>query len=169
MGMPRHHDRNRSDWYIVLGVEPSATLVEIRAAYRRRALALHAERLHSTAPPRTLARAYDRLNALSEAYRVLRRPETRLAYDLACETRPASVVDIELAAPPARPRYETQARMPARSEDSRRRALGRVAVVIGFGLLVLGAVAINIAERRQVEASMISSPADRAPAPAAER
>ena len=168
MGMPRHHERNRPDWYTVLGVEPSATFPEIRAAYRRRALALHAERLHSTAPPRALARAYDRLNALSDAYRVLRHPETRRAYDVACDARSVSALEPELAVRPAQPRFAAPARQPARSERGRRR-LGRIAVIIGFVLLVLGAVAINIVERRQVEASVVSGPPGLATAPASER
>ncbi|MDA1184123.1 MAG: DnaJ domain-containing protein [Acidobacteria bacterium] len=190
--MPQRETHIPPDWYAVLGVAPSATIVEIRAAYRRRARVLHAERMQFTAPPRTLARAYDRLQAVSDAYRVLRHPETRRAYDLACHTRPASAPEPELTVQPARaffdsvetdkrgntlfdkawplrevldrnekrsqPRHDTQGGTPARSQGDRRRTRGRIAVVIAFGLLVLVAVAINIAERRQVEASMLSGP-----------
>ena len=156
MGVPSHHEQNGPDWYAVLGVDPCATLREIRVAYRRKAQALHAERLHATAAPRTLARAYHRLKALSDAYRTLRTPDTRRAYDLAREARLASVPE---PTPPVRrtPRRPGSAgRTPARSEEGRRRQLGRIAVVIGFGVLVLVAVAINIVERRQVEATAIS-------------
>jgi len=158
MGIPSHRQHDGPDWYAVLGVDPSATSAEIRAAYRRRALALHAERLHSTAAPRTLARAYDRLEAISGAYRVLREPETRRAYDLARDARSAATLDPAPAVRRSQPGYGSRITAPARSQQGRRRQRGRIAVVIGFGLLVLVAIAINIVERRQVEESLISGP-----------
>jgi curved DNA-binding protein CbpA len=166
MGQRDIHDR--PDWYAVLGVESSATFVEIRAAYRRHALALHAERLHSAETPPTLARAYDRLHELSDAYRTLRHPDTRRAYDLVREGRSSSVLDPAREARPAPPRYATRARQYGRPERDRRR-LGRIGVVLGFGLLVLWAVLASIAERRQAAASMLSNPSGIATAPASER
>jgi len=46
---------------------------------------------------------------------------------------------------------------PGQPERSRR-GLGRIAVVVGFGLLVLWAVLTTIAERREVEVSVRSPP-----------
>jgi curved DNA-binding protein CbpA len=157
------HDR--PNWYSVLGVKPSATFVEIRAAYRRQALALHADRLRSAETPTGLDRVYDRLNELGDAYRVLRHPNTRGAYDLARENHSSPLPDSVRKSEPALPRYKTRARRPGEN----RRRLGRVAVVLGFGLLVLWAVVVSIADRRQAAASMLSSPSGIANAPVSER
>lgn len=163
MTQPEMHDR--PDWYSVLGVEPSATFVEIRAAYRRQALALHADRLRTAETPTALDRAYDRLHELGDAYRVLRHPDTRRAYDLAREDLSSPLPEAVRKSHPALPRYRTRARRPGKN----RRRLGRIAVVLGFGLLVLWAVVVSIADRRQAAASMLPSPSGIANAPVSER
>jgi len=57
MDMPRREKHGRSDWYAVLSVEPSTTFAEIRVAYRRQTLTLHADPLRSTRSPDALALA----------------------------------------------------------------------------------------------------------------
>ena len=62
------------DPYAALGIEPNAPPGDIRRAYRRQA-----KKLHPDANPSTdSTREFQRLN---EAYRVLRNPKLRLAYD----------------------------------------------------------------------------------------
>ena len=168
MEKPQREIDDRPDWYGVLGVEPSATFFEIRAAYRRQTLALHADRLRSTETPDALARAYDKLNELGRAYRTLRDPDTRCAYDLAREGTSLGVPEPVRESRPAPRRYATRAKKPGRPGNNRRR-LGRIGVVVGFGILVLWAVLITIAERREAAASVHSSPPDLATAPVPER
>jgi hypothetical protein len=62
------------DPYAALGVEPNAPPGDIRRAYRRQAKKLHPD----SNPSRDSTREFQRLN---EAYRVLRNPRLRLAYD----------------------------------------------------------------------------------------
>ena len=63
------------NYYVLLGVTPSATPAEIRQAYR-----LRARELHPDARPGD-AEAAQRFKAMAEAYQVLASPESRLAYD----------------------------------------------------------------------------------------
>ncbi|HEY9552694.1 J domain-containing protein [Allosphingosinicella sp.] len=62
------------DPYSALGIEPNAPLGDIRRAYRRQAKKLHPD----ANPSSDSTREFQRLN---EAYRVLRNPHLRLAYD----------------------------------------------------------------------------------------
>jgi curved DNA-binding protein CbpA len=165
--MRQRDGRDRPVWYAVLGVDPSATFVEIRVAYRRHALALHAERLRSAEAHDTLAGAHGRLREVSDAYRTLRHPETRRAYDL---VREGQVPSVAAPAPDGRPTLHHQAsreRQSAQPEIDRRR-LGRIAVVLGFGLLVLWALVASIADRREAAASQVSSPSEIASPPDSE-
>lgn len=157
MNMPRRERHDRPDWYDVLGVAPSTTFAEIRVAYRRQALVLHADRLRSTQSPNALALAYDRLKELGDAYRILRNPDTRRAYDRAREGQSVSSPESAREGRPASRRYAMRATQPGQPGRNRRR-LGRIAVVVGFGLLVLWAVLTTIAERREAAASVRSSP-----------
>ena len=63
------------NFYVILGVAPSATPDEIRQAYR-----LRARELHPDARPGD-ASAEQRFKAVAEAYHTLSTPELRLAYD----------------------------------------------------------------------------------------
>lgn len=62
------------DPYVALGVEPDAPPGEIRRAYRRKAKKLHPD----ANPSSDSTREFQRLN---EAYRLLRSPRLKLAYD----------------------------------------------------------------------------------------
>lgn len=62
------------DPYAALGIEPNAPPGEIRRAYRRQAKKLHPD----ANPSRESTREFQRLN---DAYRMLRNPRLRLAYD----------------------------------------------------------------------------------------
>ena len=163
-GLQRQAKNGRPDWYAVLGVEPSATFAEIRAAYRRQALTLHADRLRSTRSPDALAMAHDRLKTLGDAYRTLRSPDTRRAYDRARLDRSVSPQEAAPKGTPASPRRAARSTRPRQPAGSGRR-LGRIAVVVGFALLVLWAVLTTIAERREVAASVRSNSPAAAAAP----
>lgn len=65
------------DYYARLGVQPSASPEEVRAAYRKKA--------HETHPDQNPddPEAAERFQAVKEAYQVLRDPERRNAYDRA--------------------------------------------------------------------------------------
>lgn len=63
------------NFYVILGVAPSATPDELRQAYR-----LRARELHPDARPHD-SDAAEQFKAVAEAYRVLANPEQRLAYD----------------------------------------------------------------------------------------
>ncbi len=84
--MPTHYD--------VLGVDASTSPEDLRRAYVRRARALHPDRQVSADPERA-ARAARAMQDVNEAWRVLRDPGTRAAYD-------ARLRSPERVAPPLR-------------------------------------------------------------------
>lgn len=69
------------DYYTLLGVEQTASLDEIRAAFRRFALKYHPDR-HAGADPDKLQRATAIYRRGSEAFETLVDPARRRAYDL---------------------------------------------------------------------------------------
>ncbi len=68
------------DYYTLLGLEPQATMDEVRDAFHQFALKFHPDN-HSDAGPEKLQRASQIFRRGTEAYRVLSRIETRRAYD----------------------------------------------------------------------------------------
>ena len=62
------------DYYRIIGLQPAATLTEIKGAYRKKASALHPDRNPS-------GQAHLAFQELQEAYEVLSEPERRRAYD----------------------------------------------------------------------------------------
>ena len=160
------HDR--SDLYVVLGVDPSATLVEIRAAYRQRALVLHGDSVDRTRAPAARTRATEMLRELNEAYRTLRNPPPRREPDLQPAGRRPLIPSPATSSSPAAPRPTARKRRPTVGRGwpaiATRRSLGRMAIVLGFGLLVLWAVLTDMIERRNAEAFFLSQPPDRATA-----
>ncbi len=65
-----------NDFYMVLGVDPSASNEELQRVYRQRAKEVHPDR-----NPEKLAWANDQVRRLNEAYDVLRDPDLRAEYD----------------------------------------------------------------------------------------
>lgn len=62
------------DYYRILGLQPAATLTEIKTTYRRRASALHPDRNPSES-------AHVQFQELQEAYETLSDADKRRAYD----------------------------------------------------------------------------------------
>jgi curved DNA-binding protein CbpA len=87
--------------YEVLGVEASTSPEDLRRAYVRRARALHPDR-HVGADPDRTAVAARALQEVNEAWRVLRDPAARAAYDarLRRPERPPGPVRAPSAGPP---------------------------------------------------------------------
>jgi hypothetical protein len=123
------------DYYAILGVSPTASLEEIRLAYRRQARAYHPDL--STDP-----HAEERFKEVNEAYDVLANSEKRQAYDYftadAPETPPTTEEPQPTAAPvqetasvPPRPRVE-----PVTEPEPRRRVTPPTWAIL---LIVLGA------------------------------
>ena len=84
--MDRRDDSSWPDYYARLGVRPSASAEEIRAAYRERAQETHPD--HNPDDPE----AAERFQEVKEAYRVLRDPERREKYDASRVRGPAPEV-----------------------------------------------------------------------------
>jgi len=87
--MPDHSDASVPDYYARLGVSPSASADQIRAAYRRRARETHPDQ-NPDDPD-----AAERFQRIQEAYRVLRDADRRARYDDARarrKQRPAEIV-----------------------------------------------------------------------------
>ncbi len=62
------------DYYRIMGLQPAATLAEIRGAYRKKASALHPDRNPSE-------KAHLAFQEMQEAYEVLSDPTRRRGYD----------------------------------------------------------------------------------------
>ena len=62
------------DYYRFLGLQPSATLAEVKSAYRKKASALHPDRNPSE-------KAHAAFQEVQEAYEVLSDPDRRRAFD----------------------------------------------------------------------------------------
>ncbi|MCS4040479.1 J domain-containing protein [Salinibacter ruber] len=75
--MPRSDDASPPDHYARLGVRPSASADEIRAAYRKKARETHPDQNPDD------PKAAERFRTIQEAYQVLGDPERRKSYDRA--------------------------------------------------------------------------------------
>ena len=84
--MAHSDDASPPDYYARLGVQPSASAEEIRAAYREKAHETHPD--HNPDDPR----AAERFQAVKNAYQVLRDPDRREAYDRARSAPPVPKV-----------------------------------------------------------------------------
>ncbi|MSQ50842.1 MAG: J domain-containing protein [Betaproteobacteria bacterium] len=62
------------DYYGILGLQPTATLAEVKSAYRRKASALHPDRNPSE-------RAHSAFQEVQAAYEVLSNTDKRRAFD----------------------------------------------------------------------------------------
>jgi curved DNA-binding protein CbpA len=90
--VPTHYD--------VLGVDPAVSPDDLRRAYVRRARALHPDR-HVGADPVRAARAARAMQDVNEAWRVLRDPGTRAAYDRGLRRPPVGTAPLRTASAPA--------------------------------------------------------------------
>ena len=78
--MPQNSDRgmpNQISYYVLLGLHPSASAIEIRRAYRELSKLTHPD---TTDLPPAIATA--KFQQLNEAYATLSNPERRVKYDL---------------------------------------------------------------------------------------
>lgn len=73
---PSGHPALTSSYYALLGVHPSATVIEIRRAYRELSKLYHPD---TTTLPKAIATS--KFQKLNEAYATLSSPERRLSYD----------------------------------------------------------------------------------------
>lgn len=73
--------QDRPDYYVILGVEPTASLQVIREAYRVRVQILHPDRFDRSRSPSAWKQANAMLLELNEAFAVLSDPSRRRAYD----------------------------------------------------------------------------------------
>ncbi|CAG8976182.1 hypothetical protein HYALB_00009495 [Hymenoscyphus albidus] len=70
-----------TDYYVVLGVAPSATATQVRAAYKKAALRTHPDRVPSDSPER--AERTRKFQIINDAYYTLSDPTRRKEYDSA--------------------------------------------------------------------------------------
>lgn len=74
-----HPDAAKVDHYEVLGVTETATLEEIKKAYRKLALSNHPDRVGSN--EKAQADARDRMASINNAYNTLSNEQNRIQYD----------------------------------------------------------------------------------------
>ncbi|WVQ82480.1 hypothetical protein IAT38_004609 [Cryptococcus sp. DSM 104549] len=77
-------------YYHILNVSPTATVDEIRTAYKKESLKSHPDRLPAGATPQERRRATERFQVVSDAYYVLSDPARRAEYDQLFRSRPST-------------------------------------------------------------------------------
>jgi len=158
--MPRSDDASPPDHYARLGVQPSASADEIRAAYRQKARETHPD--HNPDDPK----AAERFQTVKEAYQVLRDPERRASYDRARTTpQVPKVLRITQRAPAGCGGYlwRVFAGLAAVGVFFVLEALGvwaadvwTLALAVGGGALVAGLITALVARRFPDEATDVS-------------
>lgn len=68
-------------WYDILGIRPSASIEEVRKAYRRKALATHPDKLDQSATAEDKRHAENKFRRIREAFEVLGDSQKRREYD----------------------------------------------------------------------------------------
>ncbi|WP_103029759.1 J domain-containing protein [Salinibacter altiplanensis] len=158
--MSRSDDASPPDHYAQLGVQPSASAGEIRAAYRKKARETHPD--HNPDDPK----AAERFQTIKEAYQVLRDPDRRESYDRARTTpRAPEVLRITQQAPAGCGGYlwRVFAGLAAVGVFFVLEALGvwaadvwTLALAVGGGALVAGLLTALVARRFPDEATDVS-------------
>ena len=72
----------KSDYYSILGVAKDASSEEIRAAYRKRSKEYHPDQYFRKLPQETLQELQKAFQKMTEAYKLLMKPDQRLKYDI---------------------------------------------------------------------------------------
>ena len=158
--MPRSDDASPPDHYARLGVQPSASADEIRAAYREKARETHPDRNPDD------PKAAERFRAVKDAYQVLRDPERRKSYDRARKSPQApEVLRITQQAPAGCGGYlwRVFAGLAAVGVFFVLEALGvwaadvwTLTLAVGGGALVAGLITVLVARRFPDKATDIS-------------
>ena len=158
--MPRSDDALPPDYYARLGVRPSASADEIRAAYREKARETHPDRNPDD------PKAAERFRAVKDAYQVLGDPERRKSYDRARKSpQGPEVLRITQQAPAGCGGYlwRVFAGLAAVGVFFVLEALGvwaadvwTLTLAVGGGALVAGLITVLVARRFPDEATDVS-------------
>ena len=131
---------NQSSHYALLGLHPSASVLEIRRAYRELSKRFHPD---TTDLPHAIATA--KFQQLNEAYATLSNPERRLTYDLKIGYSGLSVIQTpsELNSPISQSqfRYKTSAYL---DPTDRPLSAGEIFALFILGLTLLGCLLLAI-------------------------
>lgn len=150
---------NRPDFYVLLGVEPTASLRDIQLAYRRRVQVIHPDRFDQAVMPDAWSQANRMLVELNAAYSTLSDPHRRRAYDQ-LHTGPSVTPTGTAARPsskPAAPNPPVDTPPGAKFGIS----LRTIAALLISGLLVLWGVSQTVIEEKAVDQLFLAPPESR--------